>query len=93
MLATCGLLVAGWKRHRQLGFVVLAAWSAVSATWYLGFQIAGRQFQQIGAALNIDAMSVHLLINLCSSTLLSLFLLFGVALLVFGKRMEQPRQS
>jgi hypothetical protein len=84
LLSTCGVLVIGWKRHRQFGFVVLAAWAAVNATWTLGFALSMSHVQTVASWLKTDTITVHMLISLVSNTILSLLLLAGFCLIVFG---------
>lgn len=89
-LIRCGLfvvvfivLLAGWKRHRNFGYVILASWAAVSGTWSIASQLLMPTFRNLSGTMKIDPVVMNVVTNTIAVCVLNLLLLFGLYWLVF----------
>lgn len=86
------LAVVGWKRHRQLGYVVLFAWSLVALCSGFQFLFIPHFHQWLMSTFAMNEVHVIIsLVNMGSHVVSSAMLLTALALLVFGsKRRNAP---
>jgi hypothetical protein len=90
-LLMLAVLVSGWRRHRHLGFMVLAMWAGLSSFWLVGARFAyPLLLNAVGAVPGATSNVAWFMVSSLISTLtLHAVFLAGFALLVF--RRETPR--
>lgn len=84
-LIACGVLIVGWKRHRQLGFLILAAWAGVVATWTVAGGIGVHLISSAAPFINMDQLTLRMLLNVSSGAIMAGLLVLGVCVLVFQR--------
>ena len=87
-LLVCAVFTVGWLRQRQLGFLILAAWAAVNATWALAQHFVMPVLIVVGSRVGFDQITMHMLVNLTSVAIMSVLMLAGASSLVFRGRKE-----